>query len=70
MKNLDIYERDDGLFDWRWIAENGEQQAESMQGYTTATDAHRGFVSFVYSLLGALVDKVAQQADMAERIDG
>lgn len=39
----DIYQREDGLWDWRLIADNGEQVCESHQGYTRRSDAIRGF---------------------------
>jgi uncharacterized protein YegP (UPF0339 family) len=67
---VDVYCREDGLFDWRYFAKNGEQQAESMQGYTTDVDARRGFVEFVRNLLGELTDGLVEQIRMAETIDG
>lgn len=43
MPRVETYEREDGLWDWRLIADNGKQQAESHQGFTTKTDARRGY---------------------------
>lgn len=40
---LEIYQRDDGLFDWRLVAGNGEIIATSGgQGYTERNDAVEG----------------------------
>lgn len=39
----DVYQREDGLWDWRLFADNGEQVCESHQGYTRRSDAIRGF---------------------------
>lgn len=43
--DLEIYKREDGLFDWRLVAANGEIIATSGgQGYTERNDALEGAV--------------------------
>lgn len=69
MVGLDVYQREDELFDWRWFAPNGEQQGESHQGFGSKTDAHRGFVDFVNNILTALMAKVEDEIRIAEQID-
>lgn len=43
MPIVKTYQREDGLWDWRLIADNGKQQAESMQGFTSERDARRAY---------------------------
>ena len=38
---LEIFERSDGLFDWRLVAGNGEIVCGTDQGFTTRHDAER-----------------------------
>jgi len=38
---LEIFERSDGLFDWRLVAGNGEIVCGTDQGFTTAHDTER-----------------------------
>ena len=46
----EIFRRADGLFDWRLIADNGEQVAQSSQGYTEANDAREAFLTMALAL--------------------
>jgi uncharacterized protein YegP (UPF0339 family) len=59
MAKLDTYQREDGLWDFRVVADNGEQVGESLQGFTSETDALRGFDALaraVLELLSSAVD--------------
>lgn len=38
-----VFKRSDGQYDWKLVAENGEQLCGSLQGYTERNDAHEGF---------------------------
>ncbi len=39
---IEVYQRQDDLFDWRLVAGNGEIVCGSMQGFFTQHDAIRG----------------------------
>lgn len=39
MERIEVYEREDGLFDWRLVAANGEVVTGSLQGFTERNDA-------------------------------
>jgi uncharacterized protein YegP (UPF0339 family) len=47
---LDFYQREDGLFDWRLVAENGRELCSSEQGYTSEANAREGFDATVRAL--------------------
>lgn len=53
---VEVYKRDDDLWDWRLIADNGEQVAESSQGYTERNDALEGWGRISAALVGNMVD--------------
>lgn len=40
---LEVFERTDGIFDWRLVAGNGEIVCSSHQGYTNEHDTLRGW---------------------------
>jgi uncharacterized protein YegP (UPF0339 family) len=54
MAKLDTYLRDDGLWDFRVVADNGEQVGESSQGFTSESDARRGFEALARAVLELL----------------
>lgn len=59
MAGLQVYEREDGQFGWRFLGGNNEKQAvDGGQGFRDRTDAHRGFNDFVTALLATLVVRV------------
>jgi uncharacterized protein YegP (UPF0339 family) len=54
MPRVDYYRREDGLYDWRLFAANGEQLCESHQGYTSEANAREGFRA-TFRAIAALV---------------
>jgi uncharacterized protein YegP (UPF0339 family) len=38
-RSLIVYKREDGLFDWKLVAPNGEVVASSLQGFEERNDA-------------------------------
>jgi uncharacterized protein YegP (UPF0339 family) len=38
-RRLVVYQREDELFDWKLVADNGEVVASSLQGFTEQNDA-------------------------------
>lgn len=47
---VEVYQRKDGLYDWRLIAANDEELCSSLQGYTSEHDARRGYATAVLTL--------------------
>lgn len=39
---IEVFQRDDNLWDYKLIAPNGQEMCGSLQGFTTEHDAHRG----------------------------
>lgn len=40
---VEVFKREDGLWDWRLVAGNGEVVCGSVQGYTERNDAIEGW---------------------------
>lgn len=40
---VEVFRREDGQYDWRLVASNGEKLCGSLQGYTERNDALEGF---------------------------
>lgn len=70
MVGLDVYERDDGLYDWRFTAENGEQQCESNQGYSSHANALAGFIDSYRNMTEYVLSGLLQRAEAAAAIAG
>jgi len=59
MTGLEIYQREDGLYDWRLIADNGEIIATSGgQGYTERNDAVEGAARVAEAFMNLDVEEV------------
>lgn len=70
MVGLDVYQRVDGKYDWRFMAKNGEEQCSSLQGYTSEANARRGFADFMRNALEFMLTGLLVEADKAEAISG
>lgn len=70
MVGLDVYERVDGLFDWRFTAENGEQECESNQGYETHAGALAGFIDSYRNMTEYVLSGLLAQAETSASIEG
>lgn len=57
MARYDTYKREDGLWDFRVFASNGEQVGESHQGFTSKADAERGFAALIRAIQDILVTR-------------
>lgn len=47
---VEIYQRQDHLWDFRVVAANDEELCSSLQGYTSEHDARRGYATAVLTL--------------------
>jgi uncharacterized protein YegP (UPF0339 family) len=66
---LDVYQRVDGLYDWRFLAANGQEQCSSLQGYTSAANARRGFAEFMKNAVSFMLSGLLDEAEKAESIE-
>jgi uncharacterized protein YegP (UPF0339 family) len=56
MAEFEVYKREDGQFDWRLVADNGEKLGGSLQGYTERNDATEGLQTFVSAILNDILE--------------
>ncbi len=56
MPRVEFYQRQDGQWDWRLWAGNGDELCSSLQGYTSEANAKEGFAATVRAI-GVLVEQ-------------
>lgn len=65
MGHFETYRREDGKWDWKLVASNGEILANSDQGYRDAHDVHRA----IRAVLMAVQDAALAAFDMKSTVD-
>lgn len=65
MGHFETYLRDDGKYDWKLVAANGETLCSSDQGYRDEHDVHRA----IRAVLMAVQDAALAAFDMKSTVD-
>lgn len=46
--HIEVYKRDDNLFDWRMVAANGDTMCGTDQGFTKRVHAHKSVAAVMF----------------------